>query len=405
MRVPGYIFRRAVAIKASTAAEASAIPPDRSIAVRLSAFYGVYFLFVGIMAPFWPVWLASRGLGPAEVGLVLAGGQWLRVATGPLIATLTDRWGRRRRMMLVLTLAALALFGVISLAHGFWPLLLLSSAAMSAASAMLPIGESVALAHAYRARLDYGRIRLWGSLTFIAGSGVAGGAVRLAGIDAVLGSMLAALAATVVVVLLLPKPPPRPAQGGRHGIAAIAANRPLLMFGLTAVLLQESHAMFYGFASLHWRAQGVDDLAIGLLWAAGVVAETVLFAFSGRVLDRIGVVGLLRLAALAGVVRWTGFAFDPGLVPAFVLMALHAGTFGATHLAAMHFITRLAPPDGAATAQALFAAAGGLAMGAAASASGFLYEAVGSMAYLAMAALAAAAGTLTWWLREPMIAR
>jgi PPP family 3-phenylpropionic acid transporter len=185
----------------------------------------------------------------------------------------------------------------------------------------------------------------------------------------------------------------------------VLGNRPLLLFGLTAVLLQASHATFYGFASLHWRAQGVDDAVIGLLWAAGVLAETVLFAVSGRAVDRLGIVALLRLAALAGLLRWTGFALEPGLLPAFALMALHAGTFGATHLATMHFITRLAPADSAATAQALFSAASGLAMGLAASASGFLYEEIGATAYLAMAALALAAGTLTWRLREPMIER
>ena len=353
------------------------------------------------MTPFWPVWLESRGLGPAEVGLVLAAGQWLRVGTGPLIAALTDRWGRRRKMMLALGLAALGFYGLIALADGFWPLLVLSALALSAGSAMLPIGESVALAHVYRHKLDYGRIRLWGSLTFIAASAVAGGAVRQWGVDAILGSMVATVAATVVVILYLPKPPPRPGQGGRHGIGAILANRSLLLFGLTGVLLQASHAMFYGFSSLHWRAQGVDDMAIGLLWATGVIAETVLFAYSGRVLGWTGVVGLLRLAALAGLVRWVGFAFDPTIVPTFVLMTLHAGTFGATHLAAMHFITRLAPPDGAATAQALYSAAGGLMMGAAASMSGFLYETVGAAAYLGMAGLVLLSLLLSATLREP----
>ena len=39
-------------------------------ATRLSAFYGAYFLPIGITLPFWPVWMASRGLDAGEIGLM-----------------------------------------------------------------------------------------------------------------------------------------------------------------------------------------------------------------------------------------------------------------------------------------------------------------------------------------------
>ena len=77
---------------------------------------------------------------------------------------------------------------------------------------------------------------------------------------------------------------------------------------------------------------------------------------------------------------------------------LHALTFGATYLGAMHFLSRNVPPTAAASAQTLFAAAssgfgGGLVMAAA----GALYAAYGGRAYLAMALLSAAGlvGTLS----------
>lgn len=356
------------------------------------------------MAPFWPVWLASRGVGPAEVGLILAAGQWVRVATGPAIASLTDRWGRRRRMMLALSLIAFVLYALCASAAGFWQLLALSALAGAATGALLPIGETVTLAHAYRHKLDYGRIRLWGSLTFIGASAVVGYGVKLGGVDATLLAILAALAATVLVSLALPRPPPRP-SAPKRGLVAIARNRPLLAFALCAGLIQASHAMFYGFSSLHWRGQGIGGGMIGLLWAAGVFAETVLFTFSNRVVDRLGIVGLLRLAAVAGLLRWLAFAVDPGLGWLFPLMTLHAFTFGATHLATMHAITRLAPAESAATAQALYSAGTGVMMGAAASLSGFLYESISVTGYLAMAALALAAGVVTLRLAEPKIDR
>src|SRR5918996_1025886 len=49
-------------------------------------------------------------------------------------------------------------------------------------------------------------------------------------------------------------------------------------FVFAAGLIQVSHALYYGFASLHWRAAGHSGTVVGLLWAEGVIAEILLLA-------------------------------------------------------------------------------------------------------------------------------
>ena len=44
------------------------------------------FLIVGIKAPFWPVWLAGRGLGAREIAVLFAAAIWVNVATTPASA-------------------------------------------------------------------------------------------------------------------------------------------------------------------------------------------------------------------------------------------------------------------------------------------------------------------------------
>jgi MFS transporter, PPP family, 3-phenylpropionic acid transporter len=77
-----------------------------------------------------------------------------------------------------------------------------------------------------------------------------------------------------------------------------------LLFLLAASMVQASHAFYYSFGSLHWRAQGIPDGVIGALWSVGVVAEIALFAASGRVIASIGTTRLLMLAGLAATLRW-----------------------------------------------------------------------------------------------------
>jgi MFS transporter, PPP family, 3-phenylpropionic acid transporter len=106
---------------------------------------------------------------------------------------------------------------------------------------------------------------------------------------------------------------------------------------------------------------------------------------------RLGPVGLLMAAGIAGIVRWGLMALAPSLPVLATVQLLHAFTFGAGHLAAMHFLQRAAPQGLAAAAQSTYSAVGmGLAMGAALLASGPLYAALGAGAYAAMAGLSAA---------------
>ena len=81
-----------------------------------------------------------------------------------------------------------------------------------------------------------------------------------------------------------------------------------------------------------------------------------MFAVSGRVIAYCGAARLLMLAGLAATLRWAFTAVDPPLLATALLQTLHAMSFGAAHLAAIHFMTHAVPLDRAATAQGLYAA-------------------------------------------------
>jgi PPP family 3-phenylpropionic acid transporter len=204
----------------------------------------------------------------------------------------------------------------------------------------------------------------------------------------VLPLLLGCLALTLLSAVTLP------IARGPVGTVSLAAwlqllrDRRLLLFILAAGFIQSSHAMLYGFGSLRWLAAGYGEDAIGLLWAIGVVAEVILFAFGGVLVRRLGPIGLLLLGGGAGMLRWVLFALFTSLPVLVLIQLLHALTFAATHLAAVYFLVREAPAGLAATAQGLYGAIawGGL-FGLAMLASGTLYAAFAGAAFHAMAAM------------------
>ncbi len=355
--------------------------------IRLSLFFAAYFMIVGVQLPFWPVWLQSRGMSAAEIGFLLAAATWLKIAN-PLIAGLVDRSGERKRPIIALAVLALGAAGLFMLPGGFWYLLGVSAFFALAWSTLNPLADSLTMMTSQQQNLDYGRIRLWGSVTFVLAA--VGGGRWLAGRseDWILWLILGGLVLTVLAALALPdsRVVQRPTR--RPKVRRFLRAPSFLLFLGAAALTQASHVVLYGFGTIHWRTVGLSDDVIGLLWAEGVIAEIILFAYSAWVLKKIGPVGLLIVAAGAGALRWAVMPLTSDVYILALLQPLHGATFGAAHLGAIHFIARAAPPELSATAQSLYSSlALGIAFGVAMPLAGLLYGTLGALAYAAMSVM------------------
>jgi len=359
--------------------------------LRFSLFYLSLFIVVGIQLPYWPVWLRGRGLSATEIGILVATQLWMKVAFNPVAGHIVDRTGRRRPVLFVLAAGSLGVTALFPLMPNFPSLLALSMLNGALFAAILPVGDNLTMTHVVRNGLDYGRIRLWGSLAFIVTSGVVGRLLDITTPGIVVWLIVGGFVPLCLAVFALPDAPPPAATTAPPRLSWLdLLSSPLYWTFLVATaLIGASHAVYYGFATLHWSQMGIDHALIGTLWGTGVAAEVALFAFSGRVVRALGPFRLILLGGVAAVARWTLLAFvtDPWLL--FPVQALHAFTFGATHLGAMHIIARHIAPGLAGRAQGLYAAAGnGVVLGLATVAGGRLYASIGGHAFLAMSLMA-----------------
>ncbi len=364
---------------------------------RVSLYYALLFAAVGIQLPFWPVWLSDRGLGAAEIGVVTATAYLARLVVTPVVGSIVDRRGDRRRPMMVLAAGAALAWTLFAGTHALGPIVVVSLLAGGLWAAVIPVGDSLAMMAAAQWRLDYGRLRLWGSAAFIAAAALVGHLLAHLPAAALVWLIAGLLAATALSCALLPDLRAPTGLGRPAPLRPLLTSAPFLLFVACTACNQASHTLYYAFATLHWRAAGISDDAIGLLWSEGVVAEIVLFAFSGPLVRRLGPVPLLLAAGLGGVLRWSVLGATTWL-PALVLaQVLHAATFGCAHLGAMHFLSRAAPPGLAVRAQGLYAAVAlGAAPGLMSPLTGELYQAFGGGAFAAMAALSLATAGAAW---------
>jgi PPP family 3-phenylpropionic acid transporter len=239
----------------------------------------------------------------------------------------------------------------------------------------------------------YGTLRMWGSVAFIAGTLICGVAVDRFGPPATLYVGWAGVLCLVPFALLLPGSHRGRAARGHapFGVGELLSSKPFLLFLIAAGLCQASHAVLYSFGTLTWRAAGIDDVTISLLWGESVAVEILMMMVSGWVMQRIGITGLIGLGLGCAIVRWTGMAFTTALPALVFLQALHAGSFAACHLGAMAFIQRALPFSGVALGQSIYYALGtGTAQAVIYQFAGVLYSKYGQHAFLGMAAISLA---------------
>jgi MFS transporter, PPP family, 3-phenylpropionic acid transporter len=359
-----------------------------SFARRMSLFFAGYFVITGISIPFLPIWLKARSLTDTEIAFCLAFPMGARIVLTPLASMLAARLPSLRSAIQILVVLAVATFSIADLSPSHTMILILTGTAFTFWGLALPLGESIAIAGVRRLGLHYGRMRLAGSISFIS-SNLASGAI-LGNISPnslfwllETGILIAALAAFSL--------PSMPTSGvadtalARVGSAGtLLRQRAFLALLCVGGLVQASHAVLYGFASINWQNYGFSATGIGALWAIGVIGEILLFSFSSFMIQLLGPFGLLGAGALAAIVRWGLFPLDLGFIGYLVLQSLHALTFGASYLGVQSAITRMVSDDTTAPAQGLYVMIANIAMAATTALSGPLYELYGKNAFYVM---------------------
>ncbi len=327
-------------------------------APRVSAFYAAYFLVAGVALPFWPLYLQARGLSVTEIGLMLGLTLMLRAAAGPFIGRFADRRDSTRGPLVACALTVLLVAAAFYWTWGFWPIFVVSTVFTLVYAGVLPLGETIAL-RTVSAESGYGRVRLWGSVSYLIAAAVGGAVLEIDKVPSA-DLILTMILVTIVVMIAGSFAMPDKRGGSAPPVAPILSvlgDRQFRLMVLATTAIHGAHAVFYGFSTLHWLAAGLSEWVIGLLWVGGVVAEVILFAWNAPLV-------LLGTAAVAGVVRWSVLALTTEVWALALAQCLHAFTFGAMHLGAMVFIARTVPAGSSNTAQALFAATtNGLGLG------------------------------------------
>lgn len=372
---------------------------------RLSGFYFFYFASLGVLVPYWGLYLQWEGFSAREIGELTAILLATRIVAPNIWGWIADHRSQRMSIVRLASLAGAIAFSIILFNNSYIWIAAVMLVFSFFWNASLPQFETTTLQHLGEHSHHYSRIRLWGSVGFIVI--VVGLGLLLEHYDAsiVPYTMLLSLVAIWLVSLTVPESSSRHLSLNHQPILQILKRSEVLAFLAISFLVQMSHGPYYTFYTIYLEQHGYNRGLIGQLWALGVIAEIIIFLFMHHWLPRFGIRTVLLASLLLSTLRWLIIGFFPDSF-ALLLLAqlLHAASFGSIHAAAMAWVHHYFTGKNQGRGQALYSSLGFGAGGAIGSLfSGYFWLSPGPTATFSMAAVATLIAFFIGlrWLKDP----
>ena len=355
---------------------------------RLSGFYFFYFASLGVLVPYWGLYLQWEGFTAREIGELTAILLSTRIVAPNIWGWIADHSGQRMNIVRWASLASMLAFAAILFGHSYYWLAGVLLVFSFFWNASLPQFEVTTLQHLGTQSHHYSKIRLWGSIGFIITVVLLGMILEHFDARIVPYAMLFSLAAIWLVSLIVPDSPSQQLSQAHESLHSILKKKEVRAFLLICFLVQISHGPYYTFYTIYLDQHQYSRTLIGQLWALGVVAEVIIFLFMHHWLPRYGIRNVILISLLLSSLRWIIIAFYPdSLSLLLVAQLLHAASFGTFHAAAIAWVHHYFTGKNQVRGQALYSSIGFGAGGALGSLfSGYLWLVPGPTITFSLAA-------------------
>jgi PPP family 3-phenylpropionic acid transporter len=363
---------------------------------RLAGFYFFYFAYLGAFAPFFSLYLDGVGMSAVEIGVLMSLPQFSRIVAPQLWGWLADRGASHLRVARLAGIAGtIAWLGVFAGAHFAWLFAVLLAMTFFW-SAALPLVEATTLSHLGDETERYGRVRVWGSLGFVAAVVGVGYALDYSSTKAVLWIVLGLMGSMLGFCWAVPDARVAPHASDDLHIGHILKRPEVIALISACALMSAAHGTYYTFYTIHLVDHGYSKSLAGWLWALGVICEIGIFfwmshlyrAFSAR---QILIASFALAAARFLIIGWVA----DSIAALLLAQTLHAASFGSFHAAAIGVVHRFFRGRHQARGQAIY---GSLAYGVGGAigslASGYAWESLGAALTFSAASACALAGML-----------
>ncbi|AGH81935.1 major facilitator superfamily transporter [Psychromonas sp. CNPT3] len=305
-------------------------------------FINFYFIW-GIFLPFWGIWLVGEGVTTEQVGLLFSVGLILRFMSSFTVLPLVSTGSATLKLIRILSFILCISFSALFYLNDYFWLASITLFINFMMAPMMPLGDIIGSRLVQQIKLDYGKVRLWGSLAFIAGSTMVGWLISEFDLQVIL--YLIVLVSVLMCFFTLAKLTPKlvdveEKDRKKTSLWLLFKKPEVFLFLLIVGSIQGSHGAYYAFSTIYWDSVGLAGKDIAWLWGIAVFAEVLVLRFNQQLFSRWSIKQMILLGLIGGIIRWSVFSFTTDFYGLMAIQTFHGLTFAVTHLAAMRYISR-----------------------------------------------------------------
>ncbi|MDI3312542.1 MAG: major facilitator superfamily domain-containing protein 6 [Thermoanaerobacterium sp.] len=343
--------------------------------LTLQGFYLLTFFGVGSLYPLLSVYLSETvGLNGYQIGTIMSVGPIIMIFFQPIWGMVSDSTNSPIKVLTLTTMLA-GIFGLGYLfSEEYYVLILIAVFVAVFQSAIIPVSDSISLKYTSKVKVNYGNIRLFGSLGF-------GFAVFIMGRlsehnpDVIFYSFFISLVVASLLGTQIPKEKGMRNKNLFSGIKEILTYKKYIVFLIITFLIFGPNLANNTYFGLFVEDSGGTYTGIGTAFLIAVLSEIPFMRAAGSWIQKIGILEVALIAGAGSLVRWILYFMQPSLTIVYITTVIQGFSIGLFIPAGLQYIRNITPVHITATAVTLYSAIGnGLGNWFSTFLGGFLYE-------------------------------
>ncbi len=360
--------------------------------LSISSQYFINFGVMGIFMPYFNLYCYSLGFTGFQIGTISALRSVVMVLFPLVWGSLADRFQLRRPIYILSNIVSTAIWLFYIFTSDFRHMLAITAFYAVFRAPIVSFLEAFTMDVLGREKKSYGKIRVWGSISFVIAVLLFGPIIDRSSIDIILMLIFIGLLMQSVISVKIPSIIVERKGSFFHQSKSFFTRR-VVGFLFSAFLMLVSHGAYYGFFSIHLENMGYGKTFIGIAWALASTSEILIMIGSDKLFKRYRIEHILAFSFLAGAIRWFLLFFAASSHAILLIQVFHAITYGAFHMASILYMDVLTPHGTKTLGQAANNASSyGLGLMVGFFINGYLYEIIGSFSLFAMSGFIALAG-------------
>ena len=331
---------------------------QRNIAIKLNILYLIFFGAAACYYPFLTPFFQSKGLSYSQIGILLSLNSIMAIIFQPLWGYITDKRLNKKASLLIAMVSSGLLILNFTYVKNFYFIGLSVAMFMIFLSGIAPIMD----AYCYEIiglnkKLQYGRIRLMGSIGYATAALLIGFVIKNYGNNSPFVVYLVFMCLCVLIIKSIDyKGQKSSVVLNLKSLGELLKDKKFIWFLISVMTLNISMGTNSNYISVLIEKTGGNISNLGFLWFVIAMSELPAFFFGNKLLKKFGTLNLFYLSIALFSLR---LFLDSIAINYYMVIAIQAITFPLYLMATLQFINENIKQELRTSSIAIYSAIGG----------------------------------------------